>query len=927
MFRFNIKTVVIALFVISFSILLSTMIYFQYKSSTHFATLTVQSAFNNIAQKSIDTINSYDKSSKDFINIVENIQDIDTDITISKKNVLFPIITNYISIADYVYGVYLGLGDDTFYIIYNVNLSKKMSEALKAPKGASWLIKRNKKEGENFVSTKIFIDKNLNILKTLKENTSYRPTKRPWYKKAIQANGMIKTEPYVFDALQEAGVTYSKKINSQKGTVLSVDITLSTLSQLLKNQNLPKGSSAFLYKKDGTLLGSFNQLSKNQHPKNIQEVLPNQIIQNNKVIDQNKQVNLTIDSKEYIKYTKKIGLDNLSDDYLTIISPLDPIMRPFIEDIYNTIFISLIIGIVLIAIFTYYSTRVLVDPLLQLKEENNKIKNKDYDNIKAVSSIFFEIFELSNAFLGMVKSIKEKTLNNEKLIDIAYKISSEDNYDVLLEKVLLGAKDLSHADGGTLYIFNEEESTLEYKMVLNTSLNISLDNDSVKNWPKVRLYDEEGDPNKRNISAMSALEDRLICIDDIYNSDDYEFAGVKTFDRQNNYKTTSMLVIPIKDRDGDLVGVIQLINKVVEGEQLPFNEADKALIRSMASISSMVLHNRKLVQDLENMLYGLISSIGTALGEKSGYTGKHVDKVAELTLLIANAINDDDTVFKDVNFSKEYIEELTLAAWLHDIGKITTPEYVVDKATRLETIYDRLGFVAAKIEIAKRDIKLKLLENKIDEQTSKDMIKTLEEDLEFIATLNKGGEFMSSENQSRLDEILDREDIFINNERVKILSENEYYNLSIKKGTLTDEEREVINNHVLVSYEMLKKVNFPKKLSNVAILAGSHHKTVDGKGYAHKDIIDLQMSIGDKILAVADIFEALSAHDRPYRGANKLSEIVKILSFMIKDKHIDEQIVKFFIEKGVYQEYADKYFLEDQMDEIKINIDDIVKGK
>jgi len=347
----------------------------------------------------------------------------------------------------------------------------------------------------------------------------------------------------------------------------------------------------------------------------------------------------------------------------------------------------------------------------------------------------------------------------------------------------------------------------------------------------------------------------------------------------------------------------------------------------MGSLSAMALHNSKLVEDLEKLLYSLLESVGSALGEKSAYTGKHVDNVAALTLIIAEAVNQDKTTFKDVTFSKTGLEEIKLAAWLHDIGKITTPEYIVDKATRLESIYDRLHFVEAKIEIAKRDLRIEHLENKIDKNTMEKSMERLDADLSFIETLNKGGEFMSPENQERLDAILSRKGILIKNKAEKILNEDEYYNLSIKKGTLTNEERDIINNHVLVSYSMLKKVHFPKRFSNVPVLAGSHHKTMTGGGYAHEDIKHLEMTIGDKILAVADIFEALSSHDRPYRGPNKLSQIAKILMFMVKDGHLDQDLVRFILENKVYEKFSEVNFLEEQKDEININFDDISYNK
>lgn len=537
-----------------------------------------------------------------------------------------------------------------------------------------------------------------------------------------------------------------------------------------------------------------------------------------------------------------------------------------------------------------------------------------------LNTLLKKIEEIVNTINSKVK--KEQNFQNiqntnEKLIAIANKISTEKDYNSILESILLGAKELSSADGGTLYFCNKEEKSLEFKIAINTSLDIHIGGTKDKTtWPSLKLYDENGNPNMRNISAVCAIKNEQICIDDIYESEQFEFKGTKKFDEDNNYRTSSMLVVPLNDRENNLVGVIQLINKNENGEFVKFNEADISLVKSMAALSTMTLDNNKLVNDLESLLYALVESIGTALGEKSAYTGRHVDHVAEISLNIADAINKDDTTFKDTSFTQEELEEIKLAAWLHDIGKITTPEYIVDKATRLETIFDRLEFVEAKIELLKKDFEIEFLKNNISKEEMEKNIKQLEDDIVFIKDINSGDVFMSDDKQEKLDDILNRNEIEINNKKHPILTKDEHYNLSIKKGTLTDEERDIINNHVSVSYSMLKRLPFPKKYQNVPTIAGSHHKTVDGKGYAHRDIMNKPMNVAEKILAVADIFEALSAHDRPYRGPNTIGQIAKILGFMVKDKHLDEDIVKLFLEKKIYQSYVDKYFLEDQIDEV-----------
>jgi HD-GYP domain-containing protein (c-di-GMP phosphodiesterase class II) len=503
-----------------------------------------------------------------------------------------------------------------------------------------------------------------------------------------------------------------------------------------------------------------------------------------------------------------------------------------------------------------------------------------------------------------------------------------------MEKILLGAKEFSDADGGTLYLVTEDEKKLKFQVVQTDSLSIKMGGTEGKiTWPELPLYLEDGKPNNLMVAALCALEGKMINIPDVYETKDFNFEGTKKFDETTGYRTKSMLVVPMKNHEDTVIGVVQLLNKMDDnGNTITFTNEDKQLIESMASQAAVSITNNRLITELENLLDSFIKTIATAIGEKSEYTGGHINRVAEIAETLTKAINDNQTIFKDVNFTNDEIKQMSRAAWLHDIGKIVTPEYVVDKGKKLETIYDRVNTVKAKFEIVKKDLELDYYKNtsNINSQKEKEeltinfqnKITSLNDDLDFVISCNTGGEFMEDNKIERIKEIA-KQKLSINGEELNLLSEDEVYNLCIKKGTLTNEERDVINNHVTMSYKMLETLPFPKKLKRVPIIAGSHHKMVKGGGYSAPEILDLPMTIEDKILAVADVFEALTANDRPYKKANSLNTSLRILSFMVKDQHLDRDIVKFFVDSNLHLDYANKYLSEEQMDEITVDFENI----
>ncbi len=508
----------------------------------------------------------------------------------------------------------------------------------------------------------------------------------------------------------------------------------------------------------------------------------------------------------------------------------------------------------------------------------------------------------------------------EELYDIGYALSAEKNFNALIEKILTGAKKISGADAGTIYLLNKETQSLEFTIVQTDSLRFKIGGtkDEQVQWPSLPLYYDDGTPNDINVSVVSALEDRLINIEDVYKAKEFKFDGARAFDTATGYRTQSMLLVPMKNHENDVIGVLQLINKTSPDDDIiKFTQDDEKLILSMASQAAVIITNRILIQDMEKLLNAFIKSIATAIGEKSKYTVGHINRVAEISLLIANAVNDDkDGIYKDKNYTEDELKEIDIAAWMHDIGKITTPEYVVDKARKLETIHDRIESVKYKFELLKTQLELDYLKNRITKDDFESKIKELDKDFAFIEKTNVGSEFLVDEAVERIHQIALNK-VYIDGHEQNLLSENEVENLCIRKGTLTDDERFVINNHALMSIKMLDSLPFPKKLKRVPEIAGGHHEKIVGGGYPYGLKGD-EISFEARILAIADIFEALTAHDRPYKQANSLNQSMRILKFMVDDGTLDGDIVKFFVDKKLHLQYAEDNLSPDQMDEVTI---------
>ena len=498
-----------------------------------------------------------------------------------------------------------------------------------------------------------------------------------------------------------------------------------------------------------------------------------------------------------------------------------------------------------------------------------------------------------------------------RLTRIGTALSAERNIERLFEMIVEGAREFTGADGGTLYITSDDETALQFAIVQTETLHVRMGGTGGKiTWKPVRLMNSEGLPNHGNVSAHVALTGDTVNIPDVYDAEGFDFQGTRNFDAQTGYRSKSMLVVPMKNHENDIIGVLQLLNARDEerNEVVSFSAECQEMTESLASQAAVALSNNRLIHDLEALMESFIRAIATAIDEKSPYTGGHVRRVADLTMAIARKINDaTDGPYADIRFSDDQMKELQTTAWLHDVGKVTTPECVVDKATKLETIFDRIELLRLRFELCGLQARLRRLNKDADFESAAtdndDGIEPiLREEFRFLSEANRGSERMSDEMMDRVRTIAGRT-WNLDGKTEPLLSPEEVENLNIRQGTLSSKERDIIQNHAAMTYKILSQLPFPKKMRHVPDYAAAHHKTLNGRGYP-RDLDVTRIPLQARILALADVFEALTAKDRPYKKGKTLSEAMHTLKMMVKDGHIDPDLFALFQKEEIPLDYA-----------------------
>lgn len=532
-----------------------------------------------------------------------------------------------------------------------------------------------------------------------------------------------------------------------------------------------------------------------------------------------------------------------------------------------------------------------------------------------------------------------------------------DDYPVIIEKVMRVARKACDADGCFFFSVSDNKYiNLEYSRV--NSLNVGISGtENMAFFPSVFLPDVKNRSRKAP-SEYCALNREIINSPNIFQTTGIDTDLIAKFDDANNYSTISLLAIPLVDRKDNLLGVAQFTNaKDSNGKIISFTTEAQKVVLSVCKLITIALENKNQKEAYSQLLESFIEVLARAIDAKSPYTGSHCQRVPIIARLLATAAVQETTGnLKTFEMSPDDWYTLHIASWLHDCGKVTTPEYIVDKATKLETIFNRIHEIRNRFEILRRDAHIEYLQKRLNNIDTKQhlqaefvaKVKQLEEDFAFVAKCNTGDIELNDRDIARLEQIsqiqfvryfnrmlglswaerdnVENKDFYVHPARENLLqnrkdqifgpyNRGELYNLEIRRGTINKEERDKINEHIVVTIDMLKALPFPKELSKVVEYAGAHHERIDGKGYPNGLTGD-QMSVPAKIMAIADIFEALTANDRPYKEPKKLSEVLRIMQQMKHNGHIDPDLYDVFIRSKVYQDYAEQYMDKNQIDEV-----------
>ncbi|RUR57284.1 GAF and HD-GYP domain-containing protein [Vreelandella populi] len=524
-----------------------------------------------------------------------------------------------------------------------------------------------------------------------------------------------------------------------------------------------------------------------------------------------------------------------------------------------------------------------------------------------------------------------------QLNEIGIALSSEHNHDALLENLLTSARELTQADAGTLYTFDASKQQLSFAIVQNDTLGLRLGGLSEpvgEQFPIIDLYqaDGSGSPNQHLVVAHTVLNDCTVNIEDAYTSKDFDFSGTRKIDQATGYRSRAFLTVPMHNHHGDTVAVLQLLNKRTAcGLDGTFSPADQHIAESLASQAAVAITNHRLVDEMRALFDSFVRVIATAIDAKSAHTGAHCRRVPDATLLLAEATHRSKRPeVASFTLTDDDRYEIKTAAWLHDCGKIVIPHHVMEKSTKLEGLFDRLPIVEARFAAKQQALNAAQLRAELDACRNGQVLPdadreafaaeqlALQEHLTLVRRSNKDGEFIQDSDIEQLKAIAQKTWEDSDGHQQPLLTEDELENLCIRHGTLNQEERKIIEGHVNATLDMLSEMPFPKNLQRVPEYAGGHHERMDGTGYP-KGLTREQLSLPARMLSIADVFEALTAPDRPYKAPMKLSQAMTIMGHMVENHQLDPDLFAVFVEESVYLDYARQHLQDYQIDTVDIN--------
>ena len=880
-----------------------------------------------------------------------------------------PFLIEALKAADELSSVYVGYSDGDFFMLRRVQ-NRSLKQIFAAPDTASWMAQSIDHELGNVSRRFVFFDESGILIETREWDTDFDPRIRPWYEQALTVSEMVRSDPYIFYTDKKIGMTLSKRTASGNA-VIGADLKLETLSGLLENHKITPHTHVVLLDSQSRLIASEDTEkliresgdgSSESRERGTVADLQNPVLdllvqkwRDNGKRDLGKQT-LTAASESWIATVDQLDFNTGSPVYLALAIPYDELMAEVRHIMIQAVLLGLALILAMIPL-TLRISRGIARPINNLADDADHVRRFDFSETETIHSYIKEVDDLASAMAFTKQTVSDFL----KLLEL---INREKNFDSLLNRLAEVAGKAAHADGSCIYLFDSKHGQL-----------------NPSNYSG-QLLDTESLPS-------FSLEDKNPLVESVTHATVKTWYVTEKFSEGPEavlFETCGKIVIrciPLYGRQKNVyLGAICLFYRG-SGEHLDLPEYRDRLnfVEQFSEFTGVTLQTKQLIDQQKALFEAFIDLIIEAIDAKSPYTGEHCQRVPVIASMLADAVCDEKQgVFSDYDWSDDEWEELRVAAKLHDCGKITTPEFVVDKATKLETIYNRIHEIRMRFEVIRRDGEIAFWQQIAEGGNKQELQENLAqfnnelaEEFSFVATCNVGGEFLADESVDRLRAIGRRtwqrhfddrlglsweerirkeqvpapdlpvteslledkeEHLITRSETDHIEADNpwgfkleepqflynrgELYNLSVKRGTLSNEERYKINDHIVQTIKMLETLPFPDHLRSVPEIAGGHHETMTGSGYP-RQLHGEQMSIRARVMVIADVFEALTASGRPYKKAKKLSEAIAIMGSMHKNGHFDSDLFRLFLSSGIYKEYARQYLETDQIDEVEID--------
>jgi len=857
--------------------------------------------------------------------------------------------------------LYLGYPDGDFMMVRPLR-SEAQRQRFDAPSEAAFQLWSIERSADGTRSSYQFFDAQLNLLRRIQRPAEqFDPRQRPWYGNARSQQTQITTAPYAFFSTAEVGTTLARQIGQD--VVLAADLTLANLCATLAKHKITASSEVVLLDPSGNAIA---------YPDCPPLVVGSQLVKASTLSAplaallapgvSAPQGRVRINQRDWIVSRSTLSEGGPQGLELVLLVPEDELLADAYRIRWQGALITLATLLLCIPA-GWLASRSVVKPLQALVLDAEAIQRFDFQQPASGRSPLLEVDRLAMAMNRMKQTIAS-------FLEIAASLSAEKRFDSLLQRVLDETVSIGKASGGLLYLRDPDDGQLIPQALILDGVQQNLQEQRIEAFARHAsdLPDWLAGPANGEATLLTSLG--------------YDQAGpLQRIFLHLDSPRLHLVSCGLHNRQGATLGVLVLLHHdETPGEHDPdmLQPARVAFVEAVSGVAALCIDSQRLLEQQKKLLEAFIQLLAGAIDAKSPYTGGHCQRVPELTLMLARAAAaSEEPAFAAYQPSEEQWEELQIAAWLHDCGKITTPEYVVDKATKLETLYDRIHEIRMRFEVLKRDAWInywQALNGGADAhqqaQQREQLLSELDEEFAFVARCNLGGEAMASADLERLQQIgartwsrtlddrlgvsweegqrqsrspapalpcnepllADRPEHLIERPAAEQMAADnpwgfklevptykfnrgELYNLSIGRGTLTAEDRYIINNHIVQTIRMLDRLPFPPHLQNVAEIAGGHHEKMDGSGYP-KRLRREQMSLPARMMAIADIFEALTAVDRPYKKGKTLSEALGIMLGMCNGAHIDSQLFVLFVRSGIYRDYGQRFLKPEQIDEV-----------